>query len=362
MTGLFAAFRGSASMKKHVWLAAIAAPLLLAGCQGQAISPSASGAPIGAEVVDGRPIVPGQPTGTLVGQKVIEVRSDLNRLQTAVQQQSLKHQDLRNSAERNAAGYQTTVGAINGKLQMGTTPGNPMVTAAWQQAQAQLDQIGSDLDQMNRLSNDVANNAAFSSYLLDSIRAAYTVSGAVDEDHRQLRILEDQVNQTTVSVDRLLNQLSEDISRQTNFLGTERSNLTMLASSVSTGQIYGTTLASRAYAPPAQPALPPLAGMSTGRPLVVIRFDRPNVDYEQALYQAAAKALEMRPNAAFDVVGVAPAMGQPAQVALNSDIARTNANRVSRSLLNMGLPPDRIGIAQVNDPNTQVNEVHVYVR
>lgn len=352
-------------MKKHVWLAAVAvAPLLLGGCEfvNSAVVPSVSGAPVGANVAAGVSTVPGQPTGTLVGQKVIEVRSDLSRLQQAVQQQSLKHQELRGSAERNAAGYQTTVGAINGKLQMGTTPGNPVVTAAWQQAQVQLDQIGSDLDQMNRLSNDVANNAAFTSYLLDSIRAAYTVSGAVDEDHRQLRILEDQTNQTTVSIDRLLNQLSEDISRQTNFLGTERSNLTMLASGVSAGQVYGTTLASRSYAPPAQPALPPLAGMSTGRPLVVIRFDRPNVNYEQALYQAAAKALELRPNAAFDVVGVAPAMGQPAQVALNSDIARTNANRVSRSLLNMGLPPDRIGIAQVNDPNTQVNEVHVYVR
>jgi hypothetical protein len=215
---------------------------------------------------------------------------------------------------------------------------------------------------MNRLANDVANNAAFASYLLDSIRAAYTVSGAVDEDHRQLRVLEDQTSQTQVSVDRLLNQLSEDVSRETNFLASERSNLTTLAAGVNTGQVYGTTLASRAYTPPAQPALPPMAGMTTGRPLVVIRFDRPNVNYEQALYQATAKALELRPNAAFDVVGVAPAMGQPAQVALNSDIARTNANKVSRSLLNMGLPPDRVGIAQVNDPNAQVNEVHVYVR
>jgi hypothetical protein len=352
-------------MKKHVWLAAVAAaPLMLGGCEffNNALAPSVSGAPIGADVHNTASVPTGQPTGTLVGTRVIEIRSDLNRLQQAVQQQTLKHQELRGSAERNAAGYQTTVGAIQGKLQMGTTPGNPMVTSAWQQAQNQLDQIGSDLDQMNRLQNDVANNAAFSSYLLDSIRASYTVSGAVDEDHRQLRALEDQTNQTTVSIDRLLNQLSEDVSRQTNFLANERSNLTTLAAGVNNGQVYGTTLAARSYAPPAQPALPPMAGMSTGRPLVVIRFDRANVNYEQALYQATSKALELRPNAAFDVVGVAPAMGQPAQVALNSDIARTNANKVSRSLLNMGLPPDRVGIAQVTDPNAQVNEVHVYVR
>jgi hypothetical protein len=332
-------------MKKQFWLAAVAAaPLILGGCEffNNAVRPSVSGAPVGANTVNSAPVPPGQPTGTLVGTKVIEVRSDLNRLQLAVQQQTLKHQELRSSAERNAAGYQTTVGAINGKLQMGTTPGNPAVTGAWQQAQGQLDQIGSDLDQMSRLSNDVANNAAFSSYLLDSIRAAYTVSGAVDEDHRQLRILEDQTNQTTVSIDRLLNQLSEDMSRQTNFLATERSNLTTLAAGVNSGQVYGTTLASPRLcaAGPAGFAADgghehgPSAGGDPLRPQPTWITSRRSIRRPPRPWKCA----RTRP---FDVVGVAPAMGQPAQVALNSDIARTNANRVSRSLLNMGLPPDR---------------------
>jgi hypothetical protein len=49
-------------------------------------------------------------------------------------------------------------------------------------------------------------------------------------------------------------------------------------------------------------------------------------------------------------------------VALNSDIARTNANKVARSLLNMGLPAERISISQATDPNVQTNEVHLYVR
>jgi hypothetical protein len=336
---------------------------------------TASGSPLGAPTAalsDGTPVrtltaaqldtsQPGKPTGTLVGQRVIQFREDLTKLQQGVQQQATRHQQLRQDAENNAAGYQTTVGAINAKLQLGTTPGNPGVIQAWRQAEGQLRGVDEDVAQMNLLANDAASNAAFASYLLDSIRAAYTASGAMDEDHRQLRILEDSTQQTAVSIDRLLSQLSDDITRQNRFLGIERSNLTQLSLAVNNGEFYGTSLASRT-APAAAPVAAPGTGMSTGRPLVVIRFDRSTVDYEPALYEAASKALQRRPNAGFDLVAVAPAKGSPAEVALNSDIARTNANKVMRSLQNMGLPADRMSVTQVTDPNVPTNEVQIYVR
>jgi hypothetical protein len=304
---------------------------------------------------------PGKPTGTLVGQRVIQFRDDLTKLQQGVQEQATRHQQLRQDAESNAGGYQTTVGAINAKLQLGTTRGNPGVIKAWRQAESQLRGVETDVAQMNLLANDAANNASFASYLLDSIRAAYTASGAVDEDHRQLRILEDSTQQTAVSIDRLLNQLSDDINRQNRFLGIERSNLTQLSLAVNNGEFYGSSLASRTEPTPA-PVAQPGTGISSGRPLVVIRFDRSTVNYEQALYEAASKALERRPNAGFDLVAVAPANGSPAEVALNSDIARTNANKVMRSLLTMGLPADRVSVTQVTDPNVPTNEVQIYVR
>ena len=305
---------------------------------------------------------PDQPTGTAVGQKVVELKADLAQLQDKLSAQTARQQALHADIEQNAAAYQAITGAIAGKLQVGTTPGNPGLVQAWQEAQANLNSVEGDIGQMNALSNEVAGNAAYVAYLQDSVRAAFGVSGAVDEDHRQLRILQDQTSQTNVNVDRLLSLLSQDIARQNEFLATERSNLTTLAGGVSKGEFLGSTLASRTVPAPAQPTLPPGAGAATGRPLVVIRFDRPNVNYEQALYQAASKALEVRPNAAFDVVGVAPSGGTPAQVALNGDIARTNADRVVRSLLGMGLPADRVSSSQSNDPGIQANEVRIYVR
>ena len=305
---------------------------------------------------------PDQPTGTAVGQKVIEIKSDLAKLQGTIAEQTSRQQQIHGDIEQQAATYQAFTGAIAGKLQVGTTPGNPGIVQAWQEAQGNLDSIDTDIGQMNALSTDVAGNAAYVAYLQNSVRAAFGVSGAVDEDHRQLRILQDQIAQTNVNVDRLLSQISQDIARQNEFLGTERSNLTSLAGSVSRGEFLGSTLASRTIPAPAQPTLPPGAGAAGGRPLVVIRFDRPNVNYEQVLYQAASKALEVRPNAAFDVVGVAPSGGTPAQVALNSDIARTNAERVIRSLLSMGLPADRVSSGQSSDGGIQANEVRIFVR
>ncbi|HVO03752.1 MAG TPA: hypothetical protein VMT54_16235 [Candidatus Cybelea sp.] len=366
-------------------LAVVAAALgLLSGCADNAASPAATAKPTTGTTAssvtpaaspgviqnaDGSITVPpldtskpDQPTGTAVGQKVTELKSDLAKLQDTLAQQTARQQGLHADIAQNAATYQAITGAIAGKLQVGTTPGNPGVVQAWQEAQGHLDAVENDIGQMNELSNEVAGNAAYVAFLQDSIRAAFGVSGAVDEDHRQLRMLQDQTAQTNVNVDRLLSQLSQDIARQNEFLGTERSNLASLSSGVARGEFVGTTLASRTIPTPAQPTLPPGAGAATGRPLVVIRFDRPNVNYEQALYQAASKALEVRPNAAFDVVGVAPASGSPAQVALNSDIARTNADRVVRSLLSMGLPADRVSSGQSTDAGIQANEVRIYVR
>src|SRR3546814_4145350 len=60
-----------------------------------------------------------------------------------------------------------------------------------------------------------------------------------------------------------------------------------------------------------------------------LRFDRPDVEYQQALYTAVNRALERRPQAVFDLVAVAPSRGSAAQAAANTTTARRNADRKS---------------------------------
>ena len=168
---------------------------------------------------------------------------------------------------------------------------------------------------------------------------------------------------SVVLIDRLLNETTEDIRRQSNYVATERSNLNTLAAGIKTGEIYGASLqnVAKTAAGPGAIAGKPM-DTSGRRPLVVIRFDREKVPYQQALYNAVGKVLERRPNAAFDLVAVAPASGGPARVALNSTKACRHAEDVLRSLTEMGLPPARVAVSGKTMNTAQSNEVHLYLR
>ncbi|MBT5414479.1 MAG: hypothetical protein HOK81_07765, partial [Rhodospirillaceae bacterium] len=101
---------------------------------------------------------------------------------------------------------------------------------------------------------------------------------------------------------------------------------------------------------------------ASGRPLVVIRFDNPNVQYEEALYTAMSRALERRPSATFELVAVAPTKGSSGEIALASANSKRQAEQVLRSLTNMGLPTDRISLSATTSSSARSNEVHIYVR
>jgi len=389
--------------KSNSWVLTLGAAVLLTGCSfasdsllpsltgedpaprsAQEIAPSAgeraasgviAGAPPALNSGDFQPRPPtaASPTGTFVGSKVVQLRGDLSRLQQKITEHNGTLQAVRSDTERSAAQYHQLVAGINAKLQVGTTPGNPTLAQQWDQSQRQLETLNEDIVELNELSNRVAADSALTAFLLESVRATYGLSGAVDEDHRQLAILEDEVNQTVVLVDRLLNELSEDISRQTNYLNNERRNLQTLAIGIKNGQLYGASLANRAFLPTRQSAAAggvtggqasPTAAtaLSSRRPLVVIRFDRPDVEYEQALYTVVNRALERNPGAVFDLVAVGAQTGGVSGATLNTSTARRNAERVLRSLVDMGLPSDRVILSTTSSPQVSSNEVRLYAR
>lgn len=315
-----------------------------------------------------RRITPGEPTGTFVGQKVSMLRAELQRMRAQIRGQNDQLQITRRETGKHSRVYHSAIAAINSRLQVGTTPGNPFLVNQWNVAQAGLATIDSDIAKMNSLANGVAGTSTMSSYLLETTRASYGLSGAVEEDHRQLAILEDEVNRTVVLIDRLLNELSEDINRQTSYVASERANLTALSLAIKNGEALGASLANRAYASaaPIASAVPfasaGSAAATNRRPLVIIRFDRPNVAYEQALYTAVNRTLQRRPQAGFDLVAVASAQGSPAQATVAANKVKRHAEAVLRSLSGMGLPLDRVRLSAITSRQAQTNEVHIYVR
>ena len=315
---------------------------------------------------------------TEVGRRATQMRGDLQSLNSSVGSRSTSVQQIRADAVQIAQRYQGLVGGINARLQVGSTPGNPILQSQWNDASTALDQFGAEIGQMSNLSNQVAADAANAAFLLESVRAAYSLSGAVEDDHKALAAVEDDVNRSVVSIDRMLNELSEDISRQSAYVSRERSNMTALSVAIKNGELYGTGLNNRAFsnvapadgsparvgvAPGGQAAsASPAAAAAGNRPLVVIRFDRPNPSYEQALYTAVSRAIERRPDAVFDLVAVSAGRGTQAQVALAASTAKRQAETVLRSLTDMGLLANRVSLSSSTSGGAQTNEVHVFVR
>ena len=181
----------------------------------------------------------GKPTGTLVGNKISTLRDDLKRLQASIDIENNDLQAVRSKSNANSKTYHERVAVMRSKLQLGTTPGNPMLVGAWNAAQEQLEKVNDDIGEMNSLSSRVAADASMSAYLLDATRASFGISGAVDEDHQQLEVLEDEVSQTVVLIERLLTELSDDIRRQSNYVANERNQLNTLALAIKNGEFFG---------------------------------------------------------------------------------------------------------------------------
>ena len=138
-----------------------------------------------------------------------------------------------------------------------------------------------------------------------------------------------------------------------------------MSAGIKSGEIYGGNLMNVAMASAGQGTRVSAGtprSTTNRRPLVVIRFDRKDVPYQQALYNAVSRVLEKRPDAVFDLVAVAPSAGGPARVALNSNKARRQAEAVLRTLIEMGLPPARVAVAAKASATTRTNEVHLYIR
>lgn len=309
---------------------------------------------------------------TLVTRKVSELGADLTQEQRAVEDFQDRLTAIQSKTDGLASEYYSLVAAIETELQSGTTAGNPVLTDRWNKAQEKLDMIEEASARLNELATDISNEASKAAYLQDSVRSTYSLSGAVEDDHKKLQRLEDAVNQNIVAINRLLTSTSDEINRRTSYMRSERLNMQTLSLAIANGELYGQNIATALFKKAAEEGQPlfgaddssaeKTAAMPTRRPLVIIRFDRPDVEYQQAVYTAVSQVLNKRPSAKFDLVAVSPTEGNPAELALASTEARKNGEGVLRSLTQMGLPVERVRMNAANSRDVANNEVHLYIQ
>jgi len=154
-----------------------------------------------------------------------------------------------------------------------------------------------------------------------------------------------------VQIDRLHGEINQEVARQTAYVAGERRDLSSLAQAIKQGELHaGRGMMTSA----AMPASYDGGYGVSDRPLVIIRFDRPNVAYEQPLYTAVSQAIDRRPEARFEVVAGSSGHGASAG-------AQRNAERVMQTFADMGMPRDRVRMSSSGGASG-VDEVHVYVR
>ena len=89
------------------------------------------------------------PTGTFVGGKINQFRGDLVSIQTAISSHNNDYLRFKDLVDEQTTVYQGLSSAIRSRLQIGTTPGNPILVGQWNDASRALEDIQNNVSHIS---------------------------------------------------------------------------------------------------------------------------------------------------------------------------------------------------------------------
>ena len=305
------------------------------------------------------------PVFTYVGQRILEMQEEFIKLDADIKQGEDSFEELKFNGIKSAENYHSIVAAIAARLQIGTTPGNPILLNQYEQAQTELAEVGAQGQNLVDVGNQIALFSTRVSYLLEQARSAKKLRGAVDEDHRNLSSFQDTLKRRNVDVLRTLEDLNETVRRRDIFLAAERRRLTQLANAISIGESFGLGLGTLG----SLPAINDNENSEQGKrsesisvspnPIAIFRIDEQD-NYEQNLFGAISATLDKAPQSRFTLVAVSSSAGNPSEQAERAANARNDVSRLISSLISMGMPVDRISVSSLSVANVENTEVRLY--
>ena len=102
--------------------------------------------------------------------------------------------------------------------------------------------------------------------------------------------------------------------------------------------------------------------MAGPKPLVVVRFNQPNVYYDKQLYSAVSQAVTVKPEVMFDVVSNAPSTGDQDKDAQWIRLASQHTQAVVASLQKIGVPMERMRVTGHAQSGIKYDETQIFVR
>jgi hypothetical protein len=311
----------------------------------------------------GQGLMPANPGQGSLASDGDRLKGELDQIKARVANRDASLQQLKNGLALDVSAYNAATGAVKTGLQSGKPPGDSALLGQWSDAQAALARVDNNMAKLVALSVQSSQGASFADYIADSAKRAHALQGSAADRDRLATIQADAVA-TGGSARAQKAAVDAEIERQTADVTRERAGLMQLASAIEGGTLYPATKGADAAARrAATTSAPPPPGNLDGRkPLVVIRFDQPNVRYDEPVRKAAALALQRKPTTIFDVVASAPAEGAPDAVASAREKSKADAEAVIRSLMGAGAPSSQLTLTLAAPQSAAGSEVLVFVR
>ncbi len=347
-----------------------------------------------------------QSSGTRVGQYATGLQAEFLTIQRSIRTQQAELQTIFNSNAKNVEIFYGTNAAIEARLHLGTLPNNRVLIEQWNEAQAALDQIAWNIRDLDRLVELLIGDAN----AINSVRRKVQTLGGDSEgnarDRDNLMRLEGDATAALNLINRLQQESLYVMGRESSFMQVRRPALATLQESIRAGNLADTVIATATVpqqrepspqtnsvptpaesvvsersvitqepalqqetvsrVPTEQEAEQQVSGIDvdaiTSVPLVIIRFDRPNVVYEGPLERAIRRTLAKDPNMQFNLVAVFPPHDDEAALMQAESASWNFAQSVFRSLTEkIGVAPEQIEMrTQIKDA-AKSNEVHIYV-
>lgn len=276
-------------------------------------------------------VAPGANTGTPQSGKIADLRARLVALQGEVSARNANLSELRQRAAGEGALYR-----ISKSEAATTTPPNPQ---SLQKAQGALDRFAAATAALDGEMRIFAKGAAEANKLMTESLA---IKDGNEADQAQLNTLRGEITHTANQLDGLVNEISNEWALQSAFLAKERASLVSLGA---------TTAANATLAPPSMASPAMLAQPA----FVTIKFDRPNVSYRAALAQAVSTAKRRKPDATFDVIGVA------AGPTITPETT-ARAQEVASTLASLGVDAAKIRTFNAANAQQRFPEVRIHAR
>ena len=343
---------GFLNMKKYV-VCGFAA--LLSACSANTLFPQTEQI---VTVPSAEKVVLSAKTGTLVGQKVISYKDDLNKIRAALASHAEEFIKIGQNVESNTAKYNDILASLQTKLSLGTTPSNPEAVALYNNAQNTLTDADVYMQSLNQMQADLSALGTQTVSLDSNIKASYALPGALDQDHTNLRTLENGTEQTAIAVKNLLDKVSADASSYKHSIEASRQQLYFINNAVVRGSFGVKNAPLNNVAAPVKPVTS--ASLQAANPaksaLFTVDFTSEDVAYKKGLEKAVSNALQYNPNTHFDIVAKNPLTTSAVSVAQ----AKKYAAQVFADVISMGVVPENISLIAKTEESVKTPQVLVF--